>query len=299
MAVDPGWISGHTSSLDITIISILFLVIYITVYTLCTTCFSLTPECLKDKEDPSSLLLSVTCNDTPPAPAGPQHVNHTVLSIQKTNIYSHNRAKSDGYFSQQIPARNSDTPKFFVRSTGSVPSLLPALPPVPPVLYFTRVQGELEKVPSFSSGHDAKTKTTVFKSVSPPTEDMKSVLNEEHLYECIDNIRVNGPSLPPPTDKAEENWWETESPYDTVKEWTGPTATHDFATVIEEEIKFIFPPLPAVQDETSCPDRIVLYAEVNKKNKSQKSTEGQATIVGNNVVLDEDEAPPIPDKIFD
>ncbi|KAF4070984.1 hypothetical protein AMELA_G00279660 [Ameiurus melas] len=45
MAADLGWMSGHTYSLDITIISIFFLVVYITLYTLCTTCYSGTPEC--------------------------------------------------------------------------------------------------------------------------------------------------------------------------------------------------------------------------------------------------------------
>ncbi|XP_058235755.1 uncharacterized protein LOC131346306 isoform X2 [Hemibagrus wyckioides] len=266
MATDLGWTSGHTSSTDITIISILFLVVYITLYALCTTCFRKTPECPEEKEKPSSLSLSVnredqrsrnrtTSNvdvlsstahsDVPQVPAGPHHQDHNVVYNQQTNINSHNRGQQD---------------------------------------------------------------KTVWECVTPPPEDISSVftetVSEEHPYECIDNLRVSGPSSPSFCDEADEEQWESESPYHMVTEWTETADDYDLSTLLsgtdsENELKFIFPPLPAVPDEKINTNRTALYAEVNWKNKSRRSTE-EAPVEQDTVVPDEEEAPPpVPEKIFD
>ncbi|XP_026802626.3 uncharacterized protein LOC113546789 [Pangasianodon hypophthalmus] len=329
MAADLGWMSGHTSSLDITIISILFLIGYIALYTLCTTCFSETPECPEEKEIPSSLSLSVNLGDhqrtmnnvdvlssmahssMPQVPAGPQHKNHTIVYSQQTNIYSHNRAKSDSYFSQQMTPRIPDTPAFSVRSTGAVSPGLPALPPIPPIFYLTTVQMEPPK--ESSSGQQPKTVKTVWDFVTLPEDqpNMNSgfteIDSEEHPYACLDNVRVSGPSSPSHCDEADEDRWESESPYHMVTEWIEPTPTCDLATLLPvtdsekaEELEFLFPPLPAVQDDQPLinTDRTAIYAAVNRKNKSQKSNK-EAPVVQDTMVLDEDEAPPVPEKIFD
>ncbi|XP_047657340.1 uncharacterized protein LOC125138947 isoform X2 [Tachysurus fulvidraco] len=220
-------------------------------------------------------------------------------------------AKSDSYFSRETTPRILDTPEFSLRSTGSMSPELPALPPIPPLFYFTTAQLEPPRVSSSSSFYSSssrqrlETDKSVWECVTPPPEDINSVfmeaVSEEHPYECIDNVRVNGPS---PCDKDVEERWESGSPYHTVAEWTEPIATHDSPTLLpvtdcdKAELKFIFPPLPAIHDEKMNTDRTAIYAEVNLKNKSRKSTE-EAPVVQDTAVLDEDEAPPLPFKLFD
>ncbi|KAK2863834.1 hypothetical protein Q7C36_002988 [Tachysurus vachellii] len=299
MATDLGWMSGHTSSIDNTIISILFLIVYVILYTLCSTCFSETPECPEEKENPSSLSLSVNLEDH-------WSTNRTTSNVD---------AKSDSYFSRETTPRIPDTPEFSLRSTGSTSPELPALPPIPPLFYFSAVQLEPPMVSASSSFYSSssrqrlETDKSVWECVTPPPEDINSVfmetVSEEHPYECIDNVRVSGPSSSSPCDEDVEERWENGSPYHTVAEWTDPIATYDLATPLPvtdgkkaEELKFIFPPLPAIHDEKMNTDRTALYAEVNLKNKSRKSTE-EAPVVQDTVVSDEDEAPPLPIKIFD
>ncbi|XP_017310871.1 uncharacterized protein LOC108257523 [Ictalurus punctatus] len=287
MAADLGWMSGHTSSLDITIISIFFLVVYITLYTLCTTCYSGTPECPEEKELPSSLSLSVNLED--------QWSTHRTMN----NV----DAKSDSYFSQQMTPRIPDTPTFSVKSTGSFSARLPSLPPIPPVFYLTTLQVEPPMVSS--SGQQPRTVKTVWDGATPPPEDQPNMnsgstetVSEGYPYAFIDNVRVSGPSSPSAFDDAYEDQWERESPYYSVKEWTEHATTYDLTSVTDsqkpEELKFNFPPLPGVPDDQVLinTDRTAIYAVVNRKNKSIK----EAPVVQDMMVLDEDEAPPIPEK---
>ncbi|XP_060773432.1 uncharacterized protein LOC132883614 isoform X1 [Neoarius graeffei] len=290
MAADLGLMSGHTSSLDITIISILFLIVYIALYTLCTTCFSATPECPEEKAIPSSLSLTVNPED------------HWSTNRNMENV----DAKSDSCFSQQMTPRIPDTPTFSVGSTGSVSPGLPALPPVPPIFCLTTFQ--VEPPMASSSGQQPKTVKT------PPPEDppnmnsgFSGAVSDEHPYACIDNVSVSGPSSPSLYDETHENQWESESPYHMVTEWTETANTCDLATFLPvtdsnkaQELRFIFPPLPAVQDGQSVinTDRTAIYAVVNRNTKSQKSIE-EAPVEQDTKVLDENEAPPVPEKIFD
>lgn len=202
--------------------------------------------------------------------------------------------------------RIPDTPAFSVRSTGSVSPGLPALPPVPPIFCLTTAHVE----PPVASSSGQQTKTVK----NPPPEDQTNMnsgfpgtVSEDHPYACIDNVSVNGPSSPSPCDEADEDQWESESPYHMVTEWTEPITTSDLATFFPvtdskkvEELGFLFPPLPAVQGDQPLinTDRTSIYAVVHRNTKSQKSIEG-APVVQDTKVLDEDEAPPVPEKIFD
>ncbi|XP_046691646.1 uncharacterized protein LOC124376546 isoform X2 [Silurus meridionalis] len=270
-------------------------------------------------EDPSNahrtmnnddVLSSMVHSNMLQVPAGPPHENHSIVNCQQTNIYSHIRAKSDSYFSLQMSPRILDTPPFSVRSTGSASPQLPALPPVPPSFYLTTVQAQMP-VESSSEQQDEEVKTSLEcvkpSPEAPPhmTSGFTETVGEEHLYACIYNLRESEPSSPAPCDGANEDQCEVESPYLTVTydEWTDSTACG--LTMLgtdsekEEELKFIFP-LPAVHDDLPSvnPDTSPIYAVVNRKIKSPKLLQ-EAPIVQNSTVLDEDEAPPVPEKIFD
>ncbi|KAI5090325.1 hypothetical protein C0J45_19186 [Silurus meridionalis] len=166
-------------------------------------------------------------------------------------------------------------------------------------------------VESSSEQQDEEVKTSL-ECVKPPpeapphmTSGFTETVGEEHLYACIYNLRESEPSSPAPCDGANEDQCEVESPYLTVTydEWTDSTACG--LTMLgtdsekEEELKFIFP-LPAVHDDLPSvnPDTSPIYAVVNRKIKSPKLLQ-EAPIVQNSTVLDEDEAPPVPEKIFD
>ncbi|KAM9435775.1 uncharacterized protein Hap1MRO34_001835 [Clarias gariepinus] len=314
MAADLGWMSGHSAFLDMTIISILFLIAFITLYTLCTTCFSETPEGPEQKEIHSSLSLSVNVQEPwrthrtmnsagvlnsmaqsnmPQVPAEPQHKNQTIVYSQQDNVYSHNR---DNSVTTRIPA----SPAFSVRSTASLSPEVgrPALPPIPPIFQMIQV----EPLMAASSQQQPNT----IKNITPPPEQQLNMnigctgtLSEEHPYACIGNVLFSGPSSPFPCNVADEKQWESESHYQMVTEYTESTTRDDLAILLPaidskkvEEFEFMDDQLVITTDKTA------IYAAVNRKNKSQKSIK-EGSVVQETMVLDEDEIPPVPEKIFD
>lgn len=145
-------------------------------------------------------------------------------------------------------------------------------------------------------------------SVTAPPEDQSDMnsgfpetVTEEHPYACIDGVRVSEPSSAS-SQRGGDGRWKSESPYHTVTEWTEPTASCEVDTALPvmdsekaEELEF-----PAVQDDQPfiITDRTAIYAAVNRKNRSQKNNE-ETPVAQDTMVLDEDEAPPVPDKTFD
>lgn len=189
-----------------------------------------------------------------------------------------------------------DTPESSVRSTGSVSPGLPALPPIPPVFYLTPMVSSPDQEPK-----------TAWDRVTPPLEDQPSMnsgftVMEEHPYACIDIVRDSEPSSPSPCDEAHGDRRESESPYHTVTEWTEPTTTTDLNTClpVTDDEKTEVLEFPALQDARLLinTDQTAIYAEVNRKSKTQKSIE-EAPVVQDTMGLDEEEAPPVPEKIFD
>ncbi|KAF4070983.1 hypothetical protein AMELA_G00279650 [Ameiurus melas] len=215
-------------------------------------------------------------------------------------------AKSDSYFSQEMTPRIPDTSPFSVKSIGSFSTRHPSLPPIPPVFYLTTLQVESPMVSS--SGQQPSTVKTVWDCATPPPEAQPNMnsgstetVSEWYPYAFIDNVRVSGPSSPSAFDEVDEEQWESESPYYRVKEWTEHATTYDLTSVTDsqkpEELEFNFPPLLGVPGDQPLinTDRTAIYAVVNRKNKSIK----EAPVVPDMSVLDEDEAPPIPEKTFD
>lgn len=190
--------------------------------------------------------------------------------------------------------RTPDTPASSVRSTASVSPGLPALPPIPPGFFF---QEELQMASAQK-----------LDSITLPPEDQPDIkskatetVSEEHPYACIENMRNSEPSSPTPGDEADEDRWDSESPYHTVPECTKPTASSDitsFLPVTDSE-QTEESDSPAVQDVQPLiyTHRTAIYAAVNRKNKSQRSF--KAPVEQNTALLGEDEAPPVPEKIFD
>ncbi|KAI4877708.1 hypothetical protein NFI96_031897, partial [Prochilodus magdalenae] len=116
MAPGFGWISGSASSLEITIASILFVVVYITLCNLCIWCFRQSPAKTthhpEEKEIPSSIVVKEKLDDqwstnrtsgnehasnsepkssAPPVPPRPHTRSHTMVQGQQPKVLSHNR----------------------------------------------------------------------------------------------------------------------------------------------------------------------------------------------------------------
>ncbi|KAL7872037.1 hypothetical protein SRHO_G00070200 [Serrasalmus rhombeus] len=254
-----GWMSGSFSSFEITVVSVLFIAVCITLFTLCINCFSQsskTPQCSKEKETPSSnlskerpedqwstnrtlgnehALNSVPGGSVPQVPARLHTRSTTMVQRQLPTVYSHNRAESHGYFTQGMMPRLPDTPGM---STGSKASVFPRIPDpslLPSTFHLPRVQVEptmqppsLQQPETVIKDHDTRDREDQSYTSDMFTDHTYSVpgseASEEHPYECIGMVNVSEPSPLSSSDEATEDQFGSESPYQTMAEPGEPVA---------------------------------------------------------------------------
>ncbi|KAG9282654.1 hypothetical protein AMEX_G1343 [Astyanax mexicanus] len=321
MAAGLGWMSDPSSSLEITVISILFVAVCITLYTLCTSCYSYPPKAPHypaEKEIPSSFATNEKPEDhwSTNRTSGNEHVpdrphtrSYTMVQPQLSTVYSHNRAESHGYFSQGMIPQLSDAPVFSGSPSGSV-NLDSSL-----FLSTFRDSGLWEELTmQFPS---LQQPITVLKDhETQDTEDQTNVKSSpwlepsnEHLYESIGIGRVSEPSSShqAPEDQQSEN---SEDPYETVRDPRDPAAGHvcKSSAVMDNKVTDnpgqIFQPFPARQDSKGLVGSEItdVYAAVNFKKKSLKIKElpvSSDTIAQAEDDIDEEPAPPVPEKMFE
>ncbi|XP_036437306.1 uncharacterized protein LOC118815355 [Colossoma macropomum] len=261
MAPIFGWMSGSFSSFEITIASVLFIVVCITLCTLCTNCFSQsskTPQYSKEKETPSSnlpkerpedqwstnrtsgnqhALNSMPKRSVPQVPARPHTRSATMVQSQPPTVYTHNRAESHGYFSQGMMPWLTDTPGVSVGSKASIFPRIPDPPLLPSTFHQPRVQVEpamqppsLQQPETVIKDHDTRDREDQSYTSDMFTDHTYSVpgpeVSEEHPYESIGMVNVSEPSPLSSSNEAAENQFGNESPYQTMAEPGEPAAGH-------------------------------------------------------------------------
>ncbi|XP_051501439.1 uncharacterized protein LOC127410291 [Myxocyprinus asiaticus] len=279
------WLSGCSSSLHITIVSALFIITYITLYSLCARCFSAS-------ESPMHFHRREKRNSPT---AFPQNEVPTEQFNRNVNKFEHGHS----HFNQELIPIPSQIPGDSMGTSTPLCVKIPPLPSLPsdPMAHLEPLRRSFHQQDSgnvTSQSYDnslcsipaAKYLTDHIHSL------MEFELNEENPYECIRE---------PLSDKADG---ESESPSPAMAKLLEPAVNHS-VTALNNLVNNQAVGQPLISQTHSdqyltSTEPTVVYAAVNWKTKSQKNTEAlfHTDAVVDMADIAEEAVPPIPDKHF-
>ncbi|XP_065112125.2 membrane progestin receptor beta isoform X2 [Paramisgurnus dabryanus] len=273
-----GWVSGCSSSLQISIVSACFIIMYVTLYSLCASCYSDMRLSGQEKNK-----IPFPQNKTPGV---------TELSCRNLNRLEHGH--SHGHFSKELISPPSQIPTVSMGTSDPqcVKTLqLPFLPSEP--LVYSEPLG---LTPSFHH-QECRNDTSISDEYMTTTEDLTdhtyslldTGLNEENPYECINET----PSLLSVRPEGKSSLIMTKPAQLDVKD-SGTVLSNP---VNNHEMK---QPLALTVQSLTNSEPTDVYATVNWQTKTPKNPEAvfDTYVVDDMIDGTEEAVPPIPDKHF-